>query len=218
MWRRTLASPKMYSDPERLGRLVSRAVNLANNEVWRRSPPPPSSLPWSTRSVAPRPPTPAHLGGALTESELASWRDEAPGRNEVQRRAFIDAAHVVRERILRDATDLPNDLAALLHMVHRRLGDQAGLGRFPSDLPKRQDPRPGRNLKTSPNGLLPLRLLRQAYLPSRGQPPSLEQKLAQPAAEGPGFVPAHPDHGMVGKAERAPVVAGTLEREGAFAP
>ncbi len=116
-------APEMYCDPERLGRLVSRAVNLANNEVWRRSPSPPSSLPWSTRSVSPRPPTPAHLGGALTESELASWRDEVPGNNEVQRRAFIDAAHVVRERILRDAAELPGDLAALLHVVHRRLGD-----------------------------------------------------------------------------------------------
>ncbi len=91
--------------------------------AWRSPSPPPRSLPWSTRPVSPRPPTPAHLGGALTGSELASWRGEVPGKTEIQRRAFIDAAHVVRERILRDAAELPGDLAALLHAVHRRLGD-----------------------------------------------------------------------------------------------
>ena len=120
--KRVRIAPEMYSDPARLGRLVVRAINLAKHESWRRQPVP-SSVSGDDRIVAP-PPTPAHLGGALTAADRACWRGlTVPGENEVQHNAFIDAAHVVRERILRDAERLPSNLAPLLRVVHQRLGE-----------------------------------------------------------------------------------------------
>ncbi len=119
---RVRAEPEMYSNPERLGRLVRQAVNVAKNEARRRLPPVPSPVPERAEFEPPWPPTAAIVGGALTESEMASWRGEVPGKNEVERRAFIDAAYLVRDRVRRDAGKLPSDLAPLLHEVHRRLG------------------------------------------------------------------------------------------------
>ncbi len=121
--KRVRIGPEMFSDLPRLGRLVKQAVNLATNEAFRRQPPMPSSLPGGRGFVPPRPPTPAHLGGAVTDAQKARWRGALPGENEAQRSAFIDAAHVIRERILRDAKQLPNELSPLLRVVHLRLGE-----------------------------------------------------------------------------------------------
>ncbi len=125
--------PEMYSDPERLGRLISRAVNAAVLEADRRIPPlrSPFDNPFGpTILPPPQRPTPACYGGALIPGERAEWRIPAPGKTEAQRAAYIDGAYVVRQRVANDYLEVEDDLQDLLAVVYRHFARPGLNARF----------------------------------------------------------------------------------------
>ncbi len=118
-------APEAAANLSRLGRRVRRAVNLAINESERRDRPLPASFGFNLfgPSYFPplRSPTHAHYGGPVTPEDTGRWRGNLPAVDEASRDAFIDAAHIVRERILRDARRVESDLTDMLHVVYLQL-------------------------------------------------------------------------------------------------
>ncbi len=118
--------PGAVSDLPRLGRSVRRAVNLAINESEHRRPPLPPSFGsnlFGPRCLPPlRPPTHAHYGGLVTPEDSHPWHGLLPRVDRTRRDAFSDAAHIVRERILRDADRVEADLTDMLLTVYLHLG------------------------------------------------------------------------------------------------
>ncbi len=104
------------------------AVNLAINESERRLPPLPPSFGLNPFGPSyfppPRPATHAHYGGPVTPEDTGRWRGYLPDVDPNRRDAFIDAAHIVRERILRDVRRVElvgDDLVGMLLVVYLQL-------------------------------------------------------------------------------------------------
>ena len=117
--------PEALDDLPRLGRRARRAINLALNESEHRQPPLPASFGHNLFGPSyfppPRPPTSAHYGGPVTPEDTGRWRGCLPDVDEARLDAYIDAAYIVRERILSDARRVElagDDLVDMLLVVY----------------------------------------------------------------------------------------------------